>query len=153
MTTYYLLKDLPGYLSWSAHTVQHWVIQTTLPGLMVITASPAHPPRLVNKIALMLGQCTQRWANCPNFTHCVCPHASCCGHYRGDHPPPPLAGDALGCTNGFNAGPAAAQYWLNIMCLLACPSPPCVAIQVVPPSRERHSPQPNTVLPLFHLME
>ena len=31
-TTYYLLKDLPGYLLWLAHTVPHWVIiQTTIP--------------------------------------------------------------------------------------------------------------------------
>ena len=48
--------------------------------------------------------------------------------------PPPWK--TLGCTNGCNAGPATAQYWLNIMCLLACPSPPCV----VPPSRECDSP-------------
>ena len=38
-TTYYLLKDLPGYLLWLAHTVQHWVIIQITPALWVITAS------------------------------------------------------------------------------------------------------------------
>ena len=36
--------------------------------------------------------------------------------------PPPPPWKTLGWTNGCNAGPATAQYWLNVMCLLACPS-------------------------------
>ena len=96
VTTYYLLKDLPGYLLWSAHTVQHWVIiQITLPALWVITASSSCTPTTsrdqnrfnVGPVYPTLAQ--QQPSIDPTSLTVSVPWHHGAGHYRGDHSPPP----------------------------------------------------------------
>ena len=140
MTTYYLLKNRPGYLLWLAHTVQHWVIiQIKLPALWVITASSsctlATPcdQNCFNVGPMYPTLAQQQPSIGPTSLTVSVPRQLGAGHYRGDNPLPPprhmrcfkivttsltLARQQLWQIVTTSLTLARQQLWLNVMSYL-----------------------------------